>query len=764
VEGTLHNGRLVRFGVFEVDLRSGELRKAGAKLKIRGQPFQVLAILLENPGEIVTREDLLKRLWPNTFVDGDHNLNTAINKIREVLGDSAENPRFVETLPRRGYRFIAPVEGTRPAMPPAPVSTPRVPEVRSVRWGVLRTGVLIGAIVLIAIAGLFLYRLHRVSEPVVQQHALTRLTSDEGLQTGATWSPDGRFIAYASDHGGKFDIWVQQVSGGNPVQVTKGPGHHWQPNWSPDGKYIAYRSEEGDGGIYIIPALGGAGLERKIAAFGYYPSWSPDSQQILFQKEMGYHFYVARLDGSPPREVLSEFPAQKKRMPASAAWYPDGKRITVIWAGSSSPTPSFWTVPLDGGLGVELEIPPAVRKRLAEASGETKPGLLLGEYLFCWAPSGSALYFERVYSGAENIWKLTVDPETMRATGVERLTTGAGPDTAPAISADGRRLAFTAKSQRVQTWLFPFNARTGQIQATGTAITSPGRISLVPDLSRDGKKVAFMVARGETLWSTIGDVRNEIWVKFLVDGGETPLFSDDHSRWYPRWSPDGRQLAYVRQKRGASEPQLMLWSSQTHEEVPLTGVTSQQLMSLVYDWSPDGKWLLTTEGNGAAVWLVPVAPAPQPEASARRIAFNPAYELYQPHMSPDGRWIVFLADSAANSPANESSLFVIPASGGAWTRITDGRHKDDKPRWSPDGKTIYFVSNPGGFFNVWGIRFDSAAGKPIGQPFQVSKFDSPRLMILRMITPVELSLTQDKLALTMEQASGNVWFLDNVDR
>jgi Tol biopolymer transport system component len=435
--------------------------------------------------------------------------------------------------------------------------------------------------------------------------------------------------------------------------------------------------------------------------------------------------------------------------------------MTVIRAGSSSPTPSFWTVPLDGSPGVELEIPPAVQKRLAEASGETKPGLLLGEYHFCWSPSGRALYFERVYSGAENIWKLTVDPGTMRATGVERLTTGAGPDTAPAISADGRRLAFTAKSQRIQTWLFPFDARTGQMQATGTAITAPGRISLVPDLSRDGTKVAFMVARGETFWSSIGNVRNEIWVKSLVDGSEAPLFVDDNSRWYPRWSPDGRQLAYVRQKPGTHEVQLMLWSSQTHEEEPLTGVTNQWLL---YDWSPDGKWLLTSEGGGAALWLVPVASAPRPEASARRIAFDPAYALFQPHMSPDGRWIVFLADIAATSPANESSLFVIPASGGPWTRITDGRHKDDKPRWSPDGKTIYFVSNPGGFFNVWGIRFDSAAGKPIGQPFQISKFDSPRLMILRMIPPVELSLTQDKLVLTMAQESGNIWILDNVDR
>ena len=287
MEQTLRNARLVRFGVFEVDLRSGELRKAGAKLKLSGQPFQALAILLENPGEIVTREDLLNRLWPDTFVDGDHNLNTAINKIREVLGDSAENPRFVETLPRRGYRFIAPVEGTRPAMPPDPVRTPPVPVARSVRWGVLRTGVLIGAIVLMAIAGLFLYKRHRVSESGVQQRALTRLTSDEGLQTGATWSPDGRYIAYSSDRGGKYDIWVQQISGGDPIQVTKGPGQHWMPDWSPDGKYIAYRSEEGEGGIYITPALGGTGLERKIASFGYYPHWSPDSSLILFQPAYG---------------------------------------------------------------------------------------------------------------------------------------------------------------------------------------------------------------------------------------------------------------------------------------------------------------------------------------------------------------------------------------------------------------------------------------------------------------------------------------------
>ena len=128
VEKVIYSPRLVRFGTFEVDLRAGELRKDGVKLKLSGQPFQVLAILLEHPGDIVTREELQKRLWPDTFVDVERNLNTAVNKIREVLGDSAESPRFVETLPRRGYRFIGELERpVQPVVEPAvePVTTGR---------------------------------------------------------------------------------------------------------------------------------------------------------------------------------------------------------------------------------------------------------------------------------------------------------------------------------------------------------------------------------------------------------------------------------------------------------------------------------------------------------------------------------------------------------------------------------------------------------------------------------------------------------------
>ncbi len=107
-----NNIRIARFGVFELDLSTGELRKSGVKLRLQGQPIQVLTVLLERAGDIVTREELRQKLWPaDTFVDFDHSLNTAINKVREALGDSASSPRFVETLARRGYRFIAPVQG-----------------------------------------------------------------------------------------------------------------------------------------------------------------------------------------------------------------------------------------------------------------------------------------------------------------------------------------------------------------------------------------------------------------------------------------------------------------------------------------------------------------------------------------------------------------------------------------------------------------------------------------------------------------------------
>jgi Tol biopolymer transport system component/DNA-binding winged helix-turn-helix (wHTH) protein len=757
--------RLVRFGGFEVDLRAGELRKEGAKLKLSGQPFQVLTILLERPGDVVTREELQKRLWPDTFVDVDHNLNTAINKIREVLGDSAESPRFVETLPRRGYRFIAAVDGSSlvPANPAAAETAVVSAPTANRTSGKYPSGSkILGysiAVLLMLMAFSVLRILHK--SPPHAQRALTRLTFEDGLQFGATWSPDGRYIAYSSDRGGKLDVWVKQVSGGDPIQITKGKGNNWQPDWSPDGRYIAYRSEDGAGGLFVIPALGGAGLERRISFFGYHPRWSPDGSKILFQTHFTWldandKFYVAQVDGGEPREILAQNIAQHDLWPASAMWHPDGKRVTV-WVGRtgrySERSPTFWTIPISGGPAIKSEIAPAIEEQLRDVAVTGVMGEWPVDFTFAWAPDGKAIYFERAYRGTRNIWKLVMDPETLKATAIERLTTGAGPDTEAAVSRDGTRLAFTAKSEHVRTWLFPFDLSRSRLSGHGEPITSSGSRAVVPTLSRDGKKLAFCVERAG-IW--------ELWQKSIIDGHEAPIIADEYVRDAAQWSPDGAHLAYQREK--PDEHQLMTWSEDTRIEEPLTSMSATG-WQLVSDWSPDGKALLVSQGTDThlfEVWLVPIADAPHAETAAKKIISSPTSNVYQAHFSPDGQWIAF--ETAADTPTGvDSAVYVSRAAGGPWIRLGDGKNWDDKPRWSPDGKTIYFISGRSGFFNVWGVHFNPAAGTLVGTPFRVTAFDQPSLMISQRIEGAELSVTQDGLALLMEETSGSIWVLDNVE-
>jgi Tol biopolymer transport system component/DNA-binding winged helix-turn-helix (wHTH) protein len=657
------SSQLVRFATFELDLQTGELRKGGQKLKLGGQPFQVLSILLERPGEVVTREELQKHLWPDTFVDVDHSLNAAINKIREVLGDSAENPRFVETLARRGYRFIGPVEGVRAAATRADLlgsGSPASPPQRRF-WHIF---ILVAACALLAGAGLIVYKRPHGLAPLVR--ALTQLTFDDGLQVGATWSPDGRFIAYSSDRGGKFDIWVQQVTGGDPVQITKGSGQHRQPAWSPDGKYIAYRSDEGDGGLYLVPALGGAGLERKISPFGYYPRWSPDSSQILFRTMFApltvpNQFYVIGLDGTPPREVFGDFVSelsQKDLYAVSAAWHPDGNRIT-LWLRPYGP--GFWTLPLAGGPAVKSELSPELGKLLDQASGGYG-NVRDADFDFAWAPSGRALYWELTLRGAGNIWRRMIDPQTLRPVGLERLTTNPGLDTELAVSPDGRKLAFTAETQHIRTWLFPFDASVGRIAGPGQAVTSQGIQAWLVNLSRDGKKLAFCGDRGGKF---------QLRQMLLPDAPDMPVVADDsYWRQFPQWSPDGIRLAYTRYQQNGDN-QIMLWSSYSRNEEPLT--TPSRNEHFVYDWSPDGAALLISQVNAdtgrTEVWQLPAAASPQSGQATRKIISDPDYDLWQPHFSPDGRWIVF--DAVRNA---QSSLYVVPTAGGAWIPLQKASH------------------------------------------------------------------------------------------
>jgi DNA-binding winged helix-turn-helix (wHTH) protein len=224
--------RLVRFGDFEVDLRTGELRKAGLKLKFGGRPFQVLSLLLERPGEVVTREELQKRLWPDTFVDVDHNLNTAINKIREVLGDSAEMPRFVETLPRRGYRFIGKLE--RPV--PAVIAVEPGRDWHS-RRGWLKIAAAVFALAVVSLGAVTAYLRYRQQRPPEQQVLnVLPFTASPGEETSPAFSPDGSRIAFAwngdSVPGPKgYDLYVKAIGSETVLRLTQHPAEWISPAW-----------------------------------------------------------------------------------------------------------------------------------------------------------------------------------------------------------------------------------------------------------------------------------------------------------------------------------------------------------------------------------------------------------------------------------------------------------------------------------------------------------------------------------------------------
>jgi DNA-binding winged helix-turn-helix (wHTH) protein len=327
-EPKLQRGPL-RFGNFEADLRAGELRKAGVKLKLGGQPFQVLTILLERPGEVVTREELQGQLWPDTFVDVDHNLNTAINKIREVLGDSAESPRFVETLPRRGYRFLAPVEGNVPA-PPEPRPGPTPPNTLNIR---LKMAFGLFAIAAIALGAAAAYRwLRPQPQPSQEQANLTSMpfTALPGRATSPAFSPDGSRIAFAWDGDPKggakgFDLYVKALGSETLLRLTQQPSEWISPTWSSNGTQIAFHRMGGAGtGIYIVPALGGPEqklLSTRIPWTDFTPiSWSLDGKWIAYadrlQSEENVRIYLLSTETLETKQIASNPMCVSQGLPA----------------------------------------------------------------------------------------------------------------------------------------------------------------------------------------------------------------------------------------------------------------------------------------------------------------------------------------------------------------------------------------------------------------------------------------------------------------
>jgi Tol biopolymer transport system component/DNA-binding winged helix-turn-helix (wHTH) protein len=526
--------RVFRFDAYEVDLESGELYRDGRRIHLQAQPMQLLTLLLQNSGALVTREEVRRELWPaDTFVDFDRSLATAVNKIREALGDSAEAPKFIETLPKRGYRFIGKLEAEPPlefrARPTDVAGASELsnsgktdgvriaPSSRSWNWTIVAAWFVVGVIVSSA-AVLFWTTRDRSTEPTAW--TVTQFTSFPGLQESPAFSPDGSRIAFAwnsnsqanAENGLGFDLYVKGLVGEATLRLTNHPSQWLSPTWSPDGTRIAFLRLAGpETGLYIVPALGGA--EKKIRST-HTPykeaapiSWSPDGNSIAYSDrlpdERGDRIFVVSLN-SEESHVFYHDPACKHE--GSLTFSHDGKKVAWICVKRLD----AFDIMVGDSLGKS-------RRCVAEVSQKT---VGIG-----WNASDTHLFIAVADAASSELHDLNI-----KTGGMTKWPEAGTSGFAHTFNAKTGAVAWAAHRDQVNLWRKDLTRQNSSLEP----ILSSTRNENMAISSPDGKHIVFDSDRSGT-WS--------VWLAD-ADGGNLTRISQGGSAGYPRWSPDSRHVAY----------------------------------------------------------------------------------------------------------------------------------------------------------------------------------------------------------------------------
>ena len=548
--------RVIRFGVFEVDLHTTELRKQGVRIRLPLQSFQVLEALLRQPGELVTRRELKEKLWPaDSFGDFEHGLNAAVNRVREALGDSSDNPRFVETLPRRGYRFLAPVEQTASVvttstsqnsqMPSGTQPEPQVHEPVLVDAGPRRRTIRVSLFVLAALFAILLGSLHlthrngkaRPESEINQDVRVSPLTALPGYVGWPALSPDGKQVVFAWDGGrnaakSAFDLYIKVIGAERIVQLTHQAAEAMIPAWSPDGSTIAFiRSNGPERGIFTMSVLGGP--ERRLDAFtddlyGILSSlsWSSDGRQLVYKVNEG-DLRLLTVETGETRTI--ERPPQCKDA-FVPNFSPDGKWIAFLCEST-------------GGNDLYR----------ASSKGESMKNVHRFVDLpkaIAWSGNGQRI----VLADSGGLLEIGANGGQPRRLSFAQAAVSEDLQ----IASRGNRLVYVQAQKNVNIWRIDLNSRSARSMLAPTS-----RYQAAPAISPDGKRIAFQSDRSGS---------QEVWVADL-DGSDAVQLSDFHANTgSPSWSPDGRRIAFDSSASGETALYLVDPSTALPKRVSTNGI------------------------------------------------------------------------------------------------------------------------------------------------------------------------------------------------